>query len=301
MTNPPEIGVADRLFPEPIDWGIAQPDRAVTNVQFGTTAYREGRGGDGENWYEGGGAKGEKALQPIVTYPPTGGLVSQGDPFEPVKIGVLVDMELGQLLADWIDPTILAIEDAMNEGVYTRGPVELVVADARGLPRENHTKILRGYEWLVEQGCCVVLGPLISDNSIVIQDRVNELKVPVIGWTGAHHFASEYCFTVANGDVATEGVMCANWLKDQGFRKIGMFWEQGSSGPHYADFFRAKAIELGLTITREVKLDPNPRGMVEHLREMREMGTRASTTGGTATPPSSSPMRSRSSTGTPHA
>ena len=44
--------------------------------------------------------------------PPTRGLETQGDPFEPVKIGVLVDMDLGQLLADWIDPTILAIEDA---------------------------------------------------------------------------------------------------------------------------------------------------------------------------------------------
>ena len=54
-----------------------------------------------------------------------------------MKIGILVDMDLGQLLADWIDPTILAIEDALNEGVYDR-PVELITVDARGLPRENY-------------------------------------------------------------------------------------------------------------------------------------------------------------------
>ena len=59
---------------------------------------------------------------------------TQGDPWEPVKIGILIDMDLNQLTADWIDPTILAIEDAMNEGVWSRSPVQLVVADARGCP-----------------------------------------------------------------------------------------------------------------------------------------------------------------------
>ena len=39
-----------------------------------------------------------------------------------MKIGILIDMDLGQLLADWIDPTILAIEDALNEGIWRAGP-----------------------------------------------------------------------------------------------------------------------------------------------------------------------------------
>ena len=75
---------------------------------------------------------------------------TQGDPFEPVKIGILVDMDIGQLLADWIDATILAIEDAMNEGVYDR-PVEIITVDARGLPRENYLKVRKGYQKLVER------------------------------------------------------------------------------------------------------------------------------------------------------
>ena len=102
--------------------GSPQADRAVCNVKFGTSSYLEGEGGAGKTWYEGGGAPTEKAVAEIVVYPPTGGLQTQGDPFEPVKIGVLVDMDLGQLLADWIDPTILAIEDALNEGVWGRSP-----------------------------------------------------------------------------------------------------------------------------------------------------------------------------------
>ncbi len=71
---------------------------------------------------------------------------------------------------------------------------------------------------------------MISDNCLVLQDTVNELQVPCIGWTGAHKFASEYCFTVANGDIPTEGVMCAHWLKQQGHEKVGLFWEQGIVG-----------------------------------------------------------------------
>ncbi|MDX6411702.1 MAG: hypothetical protein QOE91_1218, partial [Gaiellaceae bacterium] len=264
---------AERMFPAPVDYGIAQEDRAVCNVRHGTTAYQQGRAGEGEAWYEGGGALGEKALQPIVIYPPTRGLATQGDPFEPVKIGVLVDMDLGQLLADWIDPSILAIEDALNEGVWGRSPVELIVADARGLPRENYRKAIAGYQWLVDQGCVVILGPLISDNSITLQTTVDRVGVPVIGWTGAHPFASEFCFTVANGDIATEGVMCANWLHQKGHDRVGLFWEAGSSGRDYADYFRYTAMQLGMTITREVMLEPNPRGLQDHLAAMREMGT----------------------------
>ena len=271
---------AERMFPAPVDLGIAQPDRAACSVPFGTSSYLEGGRGDGDSWYEGGGAVGERAVQGITIYPPTRGVATQGDPFAPVKIGVLVDMDLGQLLADWIDPTILAIEDALNEGVWSRGPIQLVVADARGLPREGYRNVIDGYRWLVEQGCVVVLGPLISDNSLVVQDTANELGVACIGWTGAHRFASDYCFTVANGDIPTEGVMCAQWIARQGHQKVGLFWEQGSSGRDYADYFRDTALQLGLQVVREVKLEPNPKGLVDDLRMMRDLGVEAIYYGG---------------------
>src|SRR5690606_28042983 len=106
----------------------------------------------------------------------------------------------------------------------------------------------------------------------VVQDTANELGVPCISWTGAHRFASEYCFTVANGDIPTEGVMCAQWLAAKGLKRIGSFWEQGSSGRDYADFFRDAATQLGLTVVREVKLEPNPRGLKEELALMRDLG-----------------------------
>ena len=115
LSEEPEY--APRMFPAPVDLGIAEEGRAVSSVRFGTRSNLEGTGGDGVSWWQGGGAMHDDAVQGITIYPPTRGLKTQGDPFEPVKIGILIDMDLNQLLADWIDPTILAIEDALNEGV----------------------------------------------------------------------------------------------------------------------------------------------------------------------------------------
>jgi branched-chain amino acid transport system substrate-binding protein len=93
---------ADRMFPVPVDHGLARPDRAVSTVRSGTDT-TAGGGAQNELWYQGSGRIGEKAVESIVIYPPTRGVQGQGDPFEPVKIGVLIDMDLGQLLADLMD------------------------------------------------------------------------------------------------------------------------------------------------------------------------------------------------------
>ncbi|MDN3357615.1 ABC transporter substrate-binding protein [Actinomadura sp. DC4] len=261
---------AERLFPAPRDHGIALPDRAASTVASGTDTVS----GESELWYQGGGRIGEKAVESIVVYPPTGGVRTQGDPFEPVRIGVLIDMDLGQLLADLMDPIILAVEDALNEGAYDR-PVEILTVDARGLPRENYLKVRKGYQRLVDEGCVVVIGPFISDNSVNLCATVNRTGVPCLGWTGTTRFYGEYCFTVANGDIPVEGGMAADWCFRSGHTKLGFFWEQGSSGDLYSDYFRAAARGYDLEIVKEVQLGPNPRDLERHLAVMRDQGAQA--------------------------
>ena len=268
--DPTQQRYAERMFPPPVDHGIAQPDRAVASVKTGTDTVHDDRQG---KWYEGGGQIGERAVESIVVYPPTRGLATQSDPFEPVKIGILVDMDIGQLLSDWVDATILAVEDALNEGVYDR-PVEIRTVDARGLPRENYTKVLAGYRKLVADGCVVVLGPMISDNSVALRDLVNSTGVACIGWTGAVRFNGEYCFTVANGDIPTESVMGANWCFSSGYRKVGFFWEKGSSGTDYADYFRNAAQQVGVEIIKEVALDAEPARLPGEPRHDARAGRR---------------------------
>lgn len=269
----PQPKYAERMFPAPRDHGIARPDRAVATVVSGVDTVHVG-GWANETWYQGGGRIGEKAVESITVYPPTRGVQTQGDPFEPVKIGILVDMELGQLLADWVDSTILAVEDSLNEGIYDR-PVEIITVDARGLPRENYLKVRKGYQRLVDAGCVVVLGPLISDNSVNLRDTINATGVPCLGWTGAVRFHGEYCFTVANGDIPTESTMGAHWCAGHGYQRVGFFWEKGSSGTDYADYFRRAASQVGLDLVKEVALGPNPRDLAGHLASMRDQDAQA--------------------------
>ena len=72
MAQEPEY--VERMFPEPQDLGIAEPDRAVSSVTHGTRAFLEGTGGDANLWYEGTGAAKDQAVQNITIYPPTRGV-----------------------------------------------------------------------------------------------------------------------------------------------------------------------------------------------------------------------------------
>ncbi len=289
---------AERMFPAPVDHDIAREDRADGHRRTpASTPPSWGRGRTSAGT-RAAGASARRRCSASSIYPPTRGVETQGDPFEPVKIGILVDMDLGQLLADWIDPTILAIEDAMNEGVYDR-PVEIITVDARGLPRENYLKVRKGYQWLVEQGCVVVLGPLISDNSVNLRDTVNATGVACIGWTGAVRFYGDYCFTVANGDIPAESTMCANWCFQEGHTKVGFFWEKGSSGTDYADYFRRAAEQRGPRDHQGGVARPEPaQPPGSSSRRCASRAPRRSSTRATATRRSTSPGPSRRSTGT---
>ena len=84
---------------------------------------------------------------------------------------------------------------------------------------------------------------MISDNSPhAAGHSPTSSASPCIGWTGAHKFASEYCFTVANGDIPTEGVMCAQLAAaSRAYKKVGLFWERARRARDYADYFRDEA------------------------------------------------------------
>jgi hypothetical protein len=69
--DPQQQPLAERMFPAPIDHGLAADDRAVSTVQAGTDTPPDQANQD--RWYQGGGRIGEKAVQSIVIYPPTRG------------------------------------------------------------------------------------------------------------------------------------------------------------------------------------------------------------------------------------
>ena len=60
---------AERMFPAPVDLGIAQADRAVSRRSTAPSAYLEGEGGDGHVVVRGRRNADEKAVAEIVDLP----------------------------------------------------------------------------------------------------------------------------------------------------------------------------------------------------------------------------------------
>ena len=195
---------AERMFPEPVDPGIARPDRATSSVEHGTDTGPKGEWRN-EVWYQGSGAIGEKAVERIQIYPPTHGQQTQGD-----RVGAGADRHPRRHGARPAPRRLDRPHHPRDRGRDERGrvparPDRAASRSTRAACRARTTcKARQGYLKLVEEGCVVVLGPMISDNSVNIRDLVNETGVACIGWTGSTRFDGEYCFTVANGDIPTE-------------------------------------------------------------------------------------------------
>src|SRR5436189_5086049 len=87
-----------------------------------------------------------------------------GLPFAPVKVGVLIDIDMGTK-EDFLATLRMGFEEAHEEGVVTRA-VELVVKEAIGLPRLEAKNTIDGYLGLVREGGLCVICPLIADSSL---------------------------------------------------------------------------------------------------------------------------------------
>jgi branched-chain amino acid transport system substrate-binding protein len=204
------------------------------------------------------GSHGDTVVDRIVITPPARAESEvAGYEFEPIRIGYLMDCVPGAAIADIIDPYILAIEDAMNEGRFTR-PVELITVIAVGYPNGTAKRVLDGFESLVNDGCLAILSPYITDNGLVLRDRIEELGVPAVGMIGTARFNGEYCFIVANGAHGDEAALLANFIRRRGHHRVAFIGEQSPGDREYQDFFRDEARFNGLQIVAEHFFDQRP-------------------------------------------
>jgi hypothetical protein len=88
-------------------------------------------------------------------------------------------MPAGDQLGGYLDPIILALEDAMIEGRLCR-PVELTASHVIGLPVGVAENVIAAYVDLVEQGCIIVLSTGVTNNALVLRDTINNRAVPLI-------------------------------------------------------------------------------------------------------------------------
>jgi ABC-type branched-subunit amino acid transport system substrate-binding protein len=191
-----------------------------------------------------------------------------GLPFAPVKVGVLIDIDMGTK-EDFLAVLRFAFDEAHDEGVILR-PVELVVKEAIGLPRLEARNTIEGYLDLVRQGVLCTIGPLITDNSLALAPVINQTGVPAVTWTGTDRYHGEFCFNLGNGGLAEEAAIMATWIRRSGYRTVGMIHEISPGGVEYASSFRWYAAREGLDILIEAYTTQIPEDLEGILRRIRD-------------------------------
>jgi hypothetical protein len=180
--------------------------------------------------------------EPITVTPSTG----SSQPAT-VRVGFLSDMPVGQSLVEYLDPIILAFEDAMNEGRLTE-TIELVGCHVLGLPAGTAENVIAAYIDLVEKGCLLVMSVGVTNNALVLRDVINETGVPYISLAGTTRFNGSHCFSLANGGHGEEAAILAAYLAEQGLRRVVVTGEGSPGDAEYRRFFSEQAALYGVEI-----------------------------------------------------
>ena len=120
-----------------------------------------------------------------------------------------------------------------------------------------------------------MIGPLISDNSVTFAISSTPPACRACAGPAPCASAASTCFTVANGDIPTESVMCANWCRQQGHRRSASSGSRAHPATATPTTSGAAAAEPGVDIIKEVCLGPNPRNLADQLDAMRALGRRS--------------------------
>ena len=190
--------------------------------------------------------------EPITVTPSTG----SSQPAT-VRVGFLSDMPVGQSLVEYLDPIILAFEDAMNEGRLTE-TIELVGCHVLGLPAGTAENVIAAYIDLVEKGCLLVMSVGVTNNALVLRDVINETGVPYITMAGTTRFNGSHCFSLANGGHGEEAAILAAYLAEQGLRRVVVTGEGSPGDAEYRCFFSEQAALYGVEILASHYFDEPP-------------------------------------------
>ncbi len=177
---------------------------------------------------------------------------------EGMKVGVLFDIGFApgeiDFERDFMDSIQLVFDDALAAGVLER-PIEIVFSQGEGLPRGSVKSAIDATRKLVEEGCLVVIGPMISENAVAIREYLDrEGRTPCISWCGTDDWLGEWSFGLSAGSLTDEPYVLANLMAHAGYRRIGVVVEESLIGEQYFAFFRRAALVEGLDIVAEERI-----------------------------------------------
>jgi ABC-type branched-subunit amino acid transport system substrate-binding protein len=182
---------------------------------------------------------------------------------EPVKIGVLMDIIMGEpngprrSKGDLFDTVEFMFKDALETGRIDR-PIQIVYREAQGLPRGSVKAVIDAFGELVDEGCVIVCGPNISENTSAVREEIERrFRTPAITMAGSDKWLGEWTFNLCNGSMSDEPAFIANLCARNGQRKVGVLVERSTIGFEYLEYFRKFAAIEGLSIVTEAVVSQN--------------------------------------------
>jgi len=181
--------------------------------------------------------------------------IYHGRRLEPYRLGVLVDLPDYPGLSDaFPDMAAFALEEATARGVIER-EVDLLVKEVRAQPWTDARPLIQAYRELVEEeGVLGVIGPFTTDNCMSILPEAERLGVPTGTICGSVDFVGDFAFNLANGGLADEPPVIANWLASNGHTRIAVVRETTAIGEEYHRFFAPACRELGIETVHELSV-----------------------------------------------
>src|SRR5262249_20713311 len=150
---------------------------------------------------------------------------------------------------------------------------ELITREVEGLPKGTIKAVIEAYAELVDLGCLLIFGPMITDNTVPLREEIERrFRVPSLSMTGAEDFLGEWTFSLPQGSMTDEPVFWAKMIKKRGLKTVGIVKEQSLIGAHYISNFQRCCAEYGLQVVAEETIPQtaqNVRQAVLRLYEIR--------------------------------
>ena len=194
---------------------------------------------------------------------------------EPIKIGYLFDFKLPEsfpstMRDDLRRPFHLVFDDALKRGILDR-PVEIVFKEVEGLPKGTVKAVIDAFGELVDEGCLVVYGPSITDNTVPVREAIEErFKVPAVSVTGSEDWLGEWTFSFPQGSMTDEPIFWADLLVKGGHRTVGVMVEQSLVGHSYLANFQRACDRRGVRIVATISVAQTAQDVTAAVRTLHE-------------------------------
>lgn len=182
-------------------------------------------------------------------------VISSAQGRKPHRVAVIQDWGSNhQPLYDQYDATRLAFEEATKSGLLDR-PVEMQVFELEGLPFMRSEQIVEEIRKIVHEWEPIALiGPHTSEDVLLMKPYLNQWQIPTIVQSGTAEVSSEWIFGTQNGSFADEAVILADWLAEQGCKRIGVLREDNLFGDEYSFYVRQRLRQLKLNLAADIIL-----------------------------------------------